>query len=63
MHSIALRFEPSLMTGLFLVERLLKRQPKLRDGFVPVIKPLVRDQNEAIRGNARRVWDGFSKGL
>jgi HEAT repeat protein len=48
------------MRGLFLIERLLKRQPDLRDGFVPIIKPLVRDQNEEIRGNAWRVLDGLS---
>jgi HEAT repeat protein len=50
------------MRGLFLVERLLKRQSNLRDGLVPLIEPLLGDELEEIRENARRILDGFEKG-
>ena len=49
------------MCGLFLIERLLKRQPDLRDGFVPMIIPLAKDEVEEIRANARRILIGFQK--
>jgi HEAT repeat protein len=57
------RFWKCRMSGLFLVERLLKRQPDLRDGFVPVIEPLLSDELEEIREKARRILDGFEKGV
>jgi hypothetical protein len=37
-------FWKSRMHGLFLVERLLKRQPDLLDGFVTLIEPLSEDE-------------------
>ena len=49
------------MHGLFLVERLLKRQPDLRAGFVPLIEPLVRDEVDEIREHARRILIGFEE--
>jgi hypothetical protein len=51
------------MRGLFLVERLLKRRPDLHDGFVPLIEPLVTDELEEIRDNARRILDGIEEGV
>jgi hypothetical protein len=49
------------MRGVFLVERLLKRQPKLRDGLVALIDPLVKDDVEEIREHARRLLNGFEE--
>ncbi len=43
------------MKGLFIVERLLKRQPEVRDELVPLIETLVRDEVEEIRERARRI--------
>jgi len=51
------------MRGLFLVERLLKRQSDLRDGLVPLIEPLVKDEVEEIREKARRIVIGFEEGV
>jgi hypothetical protein len=49
------------MHGVFLAERLLKRQSYLRDVFVPLIKPHLKDELEEIQVNARRVLDGFGE--
>ena len=57
------RFRKCRMKGLFLAERLLKRQPDLRDGFVPLIEPLVKDGVEEIREEARRILDGLEEGV
>ena len=51
------------MKGLFLVERLLKRHPDLRDGFVPLIEPLVKDGVEEIRENVRRILAELEEGV
>jgi HEAT repeat protein len=61
-HCLHDRFWKCRMKGLILVERLIKRQPDLRDGFVPLIKPLLKDELEENRAIARRILDGFSKG-
>ena len=47
------------MKGLFLVERPLKRQPDLRDGFVPVVEQLTTDKVEEVREKARRILIGL----
>ena len=47
------------MKGLFLVERLLKRQPGLRDCFVPMVEQLTTDKVEEVREKARRMLDEF----
>jgi HEAT repeat protein len=60
-HCLQDRFWKCRMHGLFLVERILKRQPDLRDGFVPLIEPLVKDELEEIREEARRVLIGFEE--
>ena len=60
-HCLRDRFWKCRMRGLFLIERLLKRQPELRDGLVPMIEPLVKDEVEEVRGNARRVLIGFQE--
>jgi hypothetical protein len=52
------RFWKCRMHGLFLIERLLKRQPDLCDGFVALIEPLVSDELEEIREHARRLLIG-----
>ena len=49
------------MKGLFLVERLLKRQPDLRDCFLPVVMQLTTDKVEEIREKAQRILIGFEK--
>ena len=49
------------MDGLFLAERLLKRQPDLRDGFVPLIEPLLEDELAENRENARRILHGIGE--
>lgn len=46
------------MKGLFIVEELLNRQAEMRDRFVPLIEPLVKDEIEEIRDRARRILDG-----
>jgi len=46
------------MKGLFIFERLLKRQPGLRDGVLPLIAPLVTDEVEEIREHARQIIEG-----
>ena len=51
------------MRGLFLVERLVKRQPDLREGFVPLIEPLVKDEVEEIREEVRRILGAIEKGV
>jgi hypothetical protein len=43
------------MSGLFLVERLLKRQPDLREGFLPLIQSLMTDEVGEIRDHSRRL--------
>jgi hypothetical protein len=43
------------MHGLLLVERILKRQPDLRDSFVRLIEPLAKDKVAEIREHARRI--------
>jgi HEAT repeat protein len=55
------RFWQCRMRGLFLAERLLKRQPDLRDRFVPLIQPLVTDEVEEIREDARRILIGLEE--
>lgn len=50
------------MHGLFLVERLLKRQPDLRDSLMPLVGPLLGDELEEMREIARRIVIGFGKG-
>jgi hypothetical protein len=59
---LADRFWQCKMHGLFLVERLLKRQPDLRDGFMPLIEPLVRDEVVEIREHASRIVIGSEEG-
>ena len=56
-------FWKSRMRGLSLVERLFKRQPDLRDAFVPLIEPLLRDELEEIRENVRRILAGLEEGV
>jgi hypothetical protein len=58
-HCLTDRFWKCRMSGLFLVERLLKRQPDLRDRFVPIIEALLKDEVEEIREVVRRILDGF----
>jgi HEAT repeat protein len=50
------------MKGLFILERLLKRQPELREGLVPLLEVLVSDEVEEIRERARRILMGFEEG-
>ena len=59
---LADRFWQCRMKGLPLVERLLKRQPELRDGFIPLIEPLVMDEVEEISEHARRIVTGIEQG-
>lgn len=60
-HCVADRDWQCRMRGLFLVERLLKRQPELRDGLVPLLEPLVEDEVEEIRAQALRMLIGFDE--
>jgi hypothetical protein len=57
-HCLVDRFWQCRMRGLFMVERLLKRQPDLRERFVPLIEPLLKDRVEEIRRNVRRIKEG-----
>lgn len=61
-HCLVDRFWKCRVHGLFLAERLIKRQADLRDGFVSLIEPLLKDDVEEIREGARRVLDGSGKG-
>ena len=49
------------MSGLILVERLLKRQPELTHRLVPLLEPLVSDEVEEIRENALRLLIEFEE--
>jgi hypothetical protein len=49
------------MKGLFIVERLIKRQPELRSAFMPLIEALVSDEVEEIRERARPLVIGFEE--
>ena len=60
-HCLHDRYFKCRMHGLFLVERLFKKRSKLRDGFVPMIIPLAKDEVEEIRANARRILIGFQE--
>jgi hypothetical protein len=51
------RFWKCRMHGLLLIERLLARRPELRDGFRPLVEPLLRDEVEEIRYDARPLLD------
>jgi HEAT repeat protein len=57
-HCLRDPFWKCRMKGLYLVERLIKRQPDLREGLVPLIEPLMKDELEEIRGNALRIVIG-----
>jgi hypothetical protein len=46
------------MRGLFIAERLIKRQPDLRGSFVSLIEPHLKDELDEIQDNARRILDG-----
>jgi hypothetical protein len=61
-HCLCDHYWKCRMHGLFLAERLLKRQSNLRDVFMPLIEPLLEDEVEEIRENARRILDGFGGG-
>ena len=61
-HCLVDRFWKCRMNGLLLVERLLTRQPDLRDSLVPLVEPLVTDEVEEIREKARRILIGFEEG-
>jgi HEAT repeat protein len=60
-HCLQDRFGKCRMSGLFLIERLLNREPDLRRSFVPLIEPLVTDEVEEIREKARRILIGFEE--
>ena len=49
------------MKGLIIVKRLLKRHPELRGDLVPLIEPLLKDEVEGFREDARRFLDGFEE--
>ena len=49
------------MRGLFIAERLLKRLPELRDNFLPLIEPLLKDEVEGNRDRAQRILDEFEE--
>ena len=53
---------PSQPPASSLNERLLKRQPELRGGVVPLIEALVKDEMDEIGEIARRILIGFEEG-
>lgn len=55
------RYWKCRMRGVFIIERLLKRDPDLRDSFMSLIEPRVKDDLEEIREHARRITDAFEK--
>jgi HEAT repeat protein len=57
-HCLRDRFWECRMKGLFIVEGLLKRQAEMRDRFVPLVEPLVKDEIEEVRDRARRILAG-----
>jgi HEAT repeat protein len=60
-HCLVDRFSKCRMNGLLLVERLLTRQSDLRQGFVPLIEALLKDEVEEIREKALRLVIGFEE--
>lgn len=60
-HCLCDGFWKCRMKGLFLVERLLKKRLDLRDGFVAMIEPLVKDEVEEVREHARCLLIGFEE--
>jgi HEAT repeat protein len=61
-HCLCDGFWKCRMRGVFLAERLLKRQPDPLDGFVTLIEPHSKDEVAENRANARRILDGIGEG-
>jgi hypothetical protein len=53
----------SRVYGLALVERLGKRNRRLLEMLMPSVEPLLDDEVDEIREDARRIVDGFAKGV
>ena len=61
-RSLGDRYWKSRLYGLALVERLGKRSRRLLEMLMPSVEPLLDDEVEEIREDARRIVDGFAKG-